>query len=495
MALFLARLLILLLLAIPSPAWATWLVAESPHFRVHASTPQRALEAFVRQMEEYRGVLEDFTTGGVPEAQTRLDIYLVRGASDTRIVWPAGKNIAGFYSATAESRFLITRRGRIRRVSREQQAGDDNAFHEYVHHFMLQNFPAAYPGWVIEGYAQYFQTIEFEDDRIILGKRSPTLTARAAEQWLPWSTVLSSHSSKVPRDRWSAFYGQSWLLMHYMLSDPARRARFNRYLNAVSEGAKSKDALLGALGMSEAALSSALASYARAPLTLTVMKRKPAPAALVRVQALPPAADRLLLYDLRARYWVSKADRTGFVETVRALASRYRGDAFTERALARAEALYGDTGAAEALLQRALAQKPADAEALYLLGRAQLRRAEAADTSEARAEIVAAACANFARAIKADPLRYEMLLAYARALGDAKDRGTAQRASLLIRAHNLAPQVGELRLELASALMAAGRSADAIMVLLPLANRPHGGAEAEKAAALIAAARRNAASE
>ena len=36
--------------------------------------------------------------------------------------------------------------------------------HEYVHYFMMQHFPAAYPRWYVEGYAELLATLRLNED-------------------------------------------------------------------------------------------------------------------------------------------------------------------------------------------------------------------------------------------------------------------------------------------------------------------------------------------
>ena len=91
--------------------------------------------------------------------------------------------------------------------------------HEYAHHFMLENFPTAYPAWFVEGWAEYFMTAEINGAKIKVGGFNP---ARAygvlGETWLPLEQVLSKTTSETDPERRNVYYAQSWLLMHYMLN-------------------------------------------------------------------------------------------------------------------------------------------------------------------------------------------------------------------------------------------------------------------------------------
>ena len=49
------------------------------------------------------------------------------------------------------------------------RGGDDVVLHEYVHHFMMQYFPDSYPGWLVEGLAEYYMTIDLQPKRVQIG--------------------------------------------------------------------------------------------------------------------------------------------------------------------------------------------------------------------------------------------------------------------------------------------------------------------------------------
>src|SRR5690606_17382921 len=82
-----------------------------------------------------------------------------------------GSGIAGFYIPRAGNSvaFVPAREDRAagsiaRRNERTALDGMSVLKHEYAHHFMMQYFPGAYPGWYVEGYAETVATIRFLDN-------------------------------------------------------------------------------------------------------------------------------------------------------------------------------------------------------------------------------------------------------------------------------------------------------------------------------------------
>ena len=113
---------------------------------------------------------------------------------------------------------------------------------------MYRNFPGAYPAWFREGFAEFFMTATVTaDGRATVGRSSPMrIQTLNSVRWLPMGEVLSSGFDETRRTQRAAFYAQSWLLMHWVLTDPERRRRMDGYLADTARGAGGTAALPGA---------------------------------------------------------------------------------------------------------------------------------------------------------------------------------------------------------------------------------------------------------
>jgi len=150
---------------LPASARAEWLKAESRHFVVYSDGGESGLRAYVTMLEDFDGLLRLYhgRAAGAEEADRKLDVYLVRTSDQLRRVYPdAPKTVAGFYSASMADIFAVA-------IRKSDGLSEDTVLHEYVHHFMLQHYPGAYPAWLVEGYAEYFMTAEIEDRKILVG--------------------------------------------------------------------------------------------------------------------------------------------------------------------------------------------------------------------------------------------------------------------------------------------------------------------------------------
>ena len=64
--------------------------------------------------------------------------------------------------------------------------------HEYAHHFMLQYFPATYPGWYTEGFAELMGSSKLMDDgRVAYGWPAKHRGDTIAFAWVPVQDLLT----------------------------------------------------------------------------------------------------------------------------------------------------------------------------------------------------------------------------------------------------------------------------------------------------------------
>jgi tetratricopeptide (TPR) repeat protein len=472
-------------LAGAAPAAAqTWLKAESPHFIVYGMGDEARLREQAALLEDYDGLLRLLT--GAPDRRPagKLHVYMVRGGG-LRTVRPGLPiEVAGFYAARPGgiAAFVDERVT----VSANARAGRHEVlFHEYAHHFMAQYFPAAYPAWYVEGFAEFMMTARFDGNSVEYGGFAEGRARQVAREWASWDHILfpDPRTPVLP----SEFYAQSWILVHYLFTDQARRAALTDYLVALNQGEEPRPAFERAFGMTARDLNAALSRYVRGGVPMKRMARSELPATPpIAVTALPPSARDLLLLEAALRIGTARADAPATLARVRRAAAAHEGDAYARRVLAHAEALLGDGEVAERLLGELIAAQPGDAELLYLMGMRHLRAAREADDSD---PILRRARPWFVRVHRADPNHFPTLYRYAEALRGQDSYRSENTANILRLAHQLAPQVSEIRLAAATMLMSRGEFDEAVALLGPLAANSHAGGLAAAARLLIEKAR------
>lgn len=468
---------IAVLLALPSAALAApWLKAETPRFTIYSTSSEETLRKYAERVELLDAVFWEVYGLERPAPPPRkLPIYLVAEPKQLRLVAPGlAENVVGFYASDPAE---------IYAMGLSDPGNDYVLLHEYIHHVMLQYFPYGYPAWFVEGYAEYFMNTTVDESSIKVG----LVTGRLDDligAWLPFDEVLSKRVDEIPKARRSTFYGQSWLMTHYLLSDPQRSEQLKAYLTALSQGKDSVEAMQKATGLSPDGWKARLRTYIKGQLRYTQLKRSDFPKASVEITTLPVSTETLLLDDLHVKTGVSPQYRQALLAQIQTKAKSYPGDAFAQFALARAEITLGDPLAGAAILKARLAANPKDVEALALEADRLMTLGDA--TPAKRIELYNQAGALLATAFKLNPSRYQTLIAFARSRSNEANYPSDNTLAALLTALRLAPQIGEVRLQAADGLIKRGRTKEAGVVLTPLANSPHGGPLAKKAQDLLA---------
>ena len=479
----LLALLTLALLA-ATPARAEWRRAESPNFIVYSEESESRLRERVALLESFDRLLRTVTSVSAPPAPNKLHIYLVRGEDELRQIVAVPTGIGGFYRATPDGIAALV-------DAREQGRGNEILFHEYAHHFMWQYAPSPYPTWYVEGFAEYYATARFEGQRIDVGNFSPgRAQAIVAGNWLPIDRLLFAQPRSLDRESRASYYALSWLLVHYFYSTPERQEMLRRYLASPRTGDPAA-ALQAATGLTPQALLDELRRYIRGGrIRYHQLVRPQEVVPAVTITTLPRSADDLLPYEAALRIGIDRADEQAYLQRIRAAAARHPQDRFAMRVLAQAEARFGDPAAADRLLETLMAEAPQDAELMYFKGRRHLTAAENGEEWEQEARL---ARPWFARAHRIDPNHFQTLYRYAQSLRGDRNFGSENTSNILLLAHQLAPQVAEIRMNAARQLLARGQVDDAETLLRPLASDPHNSALAQAAQRLLQQARQRSA--
>lgn len=461
----------------PAAARAAWTKAETEHFIVYGDIADFLVKDYAVRLSTFDTVLRVFNPPPPRAAPQKVEVYVVRSRKDLKRAWPeVSEDIAGFWLSSADGVFAIA-------AAEEGPSQNDVLFHEYAHHYMHAYFPAAYPAWFVEGWAEYFMTTRIEPRSVIVGdysrNRADWLFATA---WLPMDQVLSKTTDQAGDvvDR-QLFYAQSWLLTHYMRSTRERAAQMDKITAAIAGGMDSVTAFKEVTAMTPQQLTQQLRRYQALPMTQIKDLVKTPPA--VTLSKLPPSAEDLLLDRLRlVRATPSKPD-PAFLGSVRSKAAKYPGDKLADLTLARAEFIYGDVSAGEAILNRRLQANPDEVDALAEAGLGQVMAARREPANrEAR---LRAARPFFAKAYQLNPEDFRTLYGYAYSRTIEPGFPSDNDVKALLEARLLAPSVDEIALLAGTALLMRNDPADARRVLEPVANNPHGGGAARRAKALL----------
>lgn len=476
--------LALALMLLAAPAAAAWRRAESANFVVFSQGSEVELRQEVALLEDYNAFLRLLTGIDDPPPPNKLKVYIVRGRGALRTVRPSLRSdAAGFYSAS-EAGIAAFANDRAGFTGAEE---NQILFHEIAHHFMLQYRPSAYPPWYVEGFAEFVMTTSIKADQIEFAQASSNRVAWLShEVWLSWDRILFEPPPRNTAET-ALYYAQSWLLVHYLLRDPARKAQLVDYLGAIATGEAPRAAFGRVFGKEPRGLDREIRNYAAHHMTYSRLRRASATKAPpMNVTVLPASADDLLLLEAGMDVGVKPDEAPRFLQRVREAAAG-KTDDYARRVLAKAEALLGDGDAADRLLDPLLAKAPGDAELLYLKGMRHLvaarRGGGTAETERKLAQIW------FGKAHKADENHYQTLVRYAESLSGDSRFVSENTTNILLLAHALAPQVSGIGMNAARLLLIRGRFEEAEHILTPLASNPHDPELAAAAQAMLQRAR------
>ena len=451
-------------------AHAEWRKAESPHFVIYSDGDEATLRLYVQRLHAFDTALRVRLDRLRAPAGRPLPIYLVRDVAALQIAGPGfPETVKGFYTSGSDDVFAVAVRA---------SGADEVLKHEYVHHFMLQHFPYAYPAWLVEGMAEYFMAGEIGRNQVTIGHPNTGRMGWLVNAgWIPLDTLLTRRPADLYKEENAVamYYAQAWLLTHYMMSDAARMKQLTTYMQAVGEkGADPQAALAAATGVPLPELERRLRQYLKAgAVTSQAITGSGFQAPPIKITVLPPSAEEVLLAEQAVKRGPPQKLRPTYLAKARAAAAKYPGDRLAQVALARAELKLGERTAGEAVLKTLLAASPSDTEALVMLARSRMELGEAETDAARRRGLFKEAQSHAARAMNLDQDEYQTLMAWVRSRSVEPGYPREADVEAQLKALEIAPQLAGLRIETARNLLRLNKPDYARFVLTPLLNDPH----------------------
>lgn len=469
------------------PASAQWRAYEARHFTIYTDGGEARATDLATRLEKYDKLMR-MATGTSDDQPAKVRIFEVASTDEIeRARGVSGTGLAGFYSSNSFGPFIVTPR----------RTADGGRYftphvvlqHEYAHHFMLQYFPATYPGWYIEGFAELIGSSTLEKDgQIMYGAPARHRGDQLVNGWIPMQEVLASDGPVRNLD----YYGQGWAMTHYLTMDPARSRQLRAYLQSLNAGKPNREAATAAFG-DLAKLNTEIRNHVqRGSWVVRPVTPAIATPVLTTSRALSPAEEALLPemiaftdYDLdvvrkagdREREAQRRRNRQA---KVRELVARYPADPFALSFLAEVAAVNNDKVEVDSATRRLLGIQPDHVRGLVRrsLLLAEQARALAGAERQARA---AEARALAVRANRVDPDDPLPLYAFYQSFHLAGEAPTRNAVTGLESAVATLPNNDGMRLVLVEEYARQRRWGDAIATLAPLANSPHDSPQRESA--------------
>jgi tetratricopeptide (TPR) repeat protein len=471
---------LLALALLPAAARAEWREYETAHFIIYSESSEKDVNRLAERLEKVDGLMRMATGIAKDVEPVKVRIYEVADADEVeKALGLSGTGIGGFYDSNILGPFAVTPRKFHFQTGRATP--ELVLHHEYAHHFMLQYFPAIYPAWYIEGFAELIGSSTFmSDGRIAYGMPARHRGDAISFYWVPLGDLLVKPPEKIEN---FDLYGQGWALTHFFTFSNTRAPQLRQFLAALMAGKPSAEAAkvfgdLGALNQ-EAHRYLKAGSFAYRPVAVDIARPaiqrsrvlSAGEAALIP-QTIAFRDEDLAVYRKPGDRERERKLREENLARIREKVARLAGDPYALYLLAEAEYAGGNYAQAETAADRLLALQPGHVRGMV---RKSILLSHAAKALEGTARTAKAAEARSLaiKANKADPNDPLPLLAYFQSFHLSGAKPSKQAVEGLFQVVSTIPNDSTFRQLLVDQLASERRWAEAIAVLTPLANSPH----------------------
>lgn len=459
-----------------------WYVAETNNFIIKSEDSEENTRQFAIELERFDMALRTLQNMTIGEEQptpaTKLTVYRFGDTGD--IGRMAGANgVAGFYipragdsvaytPARAERRRTMSVTNVSRNRARVARLDEVSVLqHEYVHYFMMQNFPAAYPAWYVEGYAELLATVRFGEDGSFHVGDPPQYRAYQIFQMRQFQLedMLNQDHDLGGREAYQ-FYGTGWLLAHYLNFDPERLVQLNEYLLAIGQGEDSLTAARRIFGDLDA-IDRELLDYRDGPFPGFDVRPANYVEPVADIRPMTAVEEALISEEMLLRRGVDKDEAERVARRIRRDMANFPNDPHALSILLRAEYGAEDYETAEATAKRLLEVDPSSVYANLMLSWIAIERIEDDPAWIEPAQEYAAG------ALSADMDDPRARIAYYYSFVEADQDPPEHAVIALEQAFDTAGSDAGYRVLLARQLLVEDRLDSARTVLLPIAFRGH----------------------
>ncbi|WP_338466466.1 hypothetical protein RXV95_13020 [Novosphingobium sp. ZN18A2] len=466
----------------PSTAHADWLEVSSPNFRFYSQGKEQESVETVQNLEKLDHLVRAVTGNDKPPSPKPLTIYELGTMQDVQATMPGGgRGVAGYYTTSPQGAHLITFRKPVEapvpgsRLKRIYNINAEVTQHEYLHHLMFQYFPTNYPTFYPEGFAEYYGTMLFEPNNVIVVGHAPVGRLESLKDWLPIRKVLTAKSYGDVTNL-SSLYAEGWLLTHMAAARPEVGKEMASFLRAITKGVPYEKAAEDSFGDLDA-FDKKVHDYAGHVTALTI-KLKPFAISKVTVRHLSPVEEKLISTEIKLRSGMKVNEADAEARRVRSVVEANPGNAYALGVLALTECVAGEMDQARATAQRLLSIDPGNVRGDLALGMVQV--AELAGSGSDDATAWDEAREPLARAINSDATATWPRIAYYQSYLKEGVLPSAGAQNALVQAFKLIPQDDDVRYLVARDYEMRGMIKAAIFTISPSAYGTFDGNERRK---------------
>jgi tetratricopeptide (TPR) repeat protein len=243
-----------------------WTGVQSKNFLLVGNASERDIRKVAARLEQFREAFVRLLSVEHFDSSVPMTVMVFKTDDSYKPFEPLYQGrpagVAGFFQSNQDVDYITFSVDR-----KHVRNADALAYHEYVHMLVRNSFRNA-PLWFNEGLAEYYSTFELSDGnkRVTLGEPIGSRVQLLRErELLPVETLFSVDSESAyynEPDKRNLFYGESWALVHYLLSGP-RRSQLSTYLALLGKGVAVEDAFRKAFEIDFAGMDDELRKYVR----------------------------------------------------------------------------------------------------------------------------------------------------------------------------------------------------------------------------------------
>ncbi|MGE0666634.1 MAG: tetratricopeptide repeat protein [Sphingomonadales bacterium] len=287
----------------------SWIEARTDNFVVLTNAGEDRARFLIQNLEDFRRLVITATSLDIESNPLPFHIVALQGAGQLKSLIGADNVFGAFQQSyrgglaavnltarapdgTDSLTITYTPYGPIYRARQNTRGvGMDGVFHEYVHYLLEIDAKRRYPLWFHEGYAEFLSTFDVTSDgryKVGAPPMHRVLTLGKTRR-LPLGALLNAKGYKTGHED-RDFNAESWLIVHYLMTDPDRRAKLYRFLDRLNAPTiDTVPVFEEVFGESEQDVSRRLRQYARiakfgverferpgAPLPQPVLRKPPA---------------------------------------------------------------------------------------------------------------------------------------------------------------------------------------------------------------------------
>lgn len=474
------------LFLVAATANAEWLEVSSDHFVIYGDQNEEATKQFAQRLERFHAAMAYLFVKPQtkPGPSNRVTVFIVSSRAKVRKVTGAqNRFLVGAYIPRAGSSVAVI--PKLGRTSQSELSGETVLYHEYAHHFMIAGLTArAFPRWFTEGFAEFFAGVRFrEDGSVVLGAPANYRAAELAYALeVPIRTLLAFDGGAGDSKRYDSFYGQSWVLFHYLQMAPERKDQLAKYQRLLATGNPALEAAEGAFG-DLGQLERDMDLYMkRRRLSAMVVDGTALTIGPIAIRKLRPGEVAMMPTMIESQVGVSTEEALDLVPGARRVAALYPDDPAVLSALAEAEFDAGNDDAAITAADRALALDPKQINAHLQKGYALAHKVESGALPQESWKDVRS---QFVKANSVENDHPVPLVRFYLTYVKQGEPPTKNAIDGLEWALELAPFDASLRWLVTQQLVSDERYNDALRTLGPLAYSPHPGEHTDKARQLL----------